>query len=57
MTTVKYIAINGDNNEPIRACENLTELKEYVDGLNKKINRDGVKIIKETITTKIEMIQ
>ena len=57
MTTVKYIAINGDNNEPLMASENLEQLKEYVDGLNKRINREGVKIIKETVTTEIEMIQ
>lgn len=57
MTTVKYIAINGDNNEPFMENENLEKIKKFVDGLNKRINRNGVKIIKETITTKIEVIQ
>ena len=57
MTKVIYIAVNTDNNEPLMQSESLKNLVTLVGKMNRKFNREAVKIYKKTITTEIEEVQ
>lgn len=57
MTKVVYIAVNTDNNEPLMKSESLKNLVTLVGKMNRKFNREAIKIYKKTITTEVEEIK